>query len=200
MSDTRVYLEEGPRWVFAAALDWPGWCRRGRGELDAIDTLTDYAERYAAVAGAGFSPGRIEVVGRLKGNSTTDFGAPDVIGPWDEELLTEAETSRMVDLLEESWRYFDATAAAAPAGLRKGPRGGGRDRDAVAQHVREAERHYTAKLGVRILPRTPWPEQRVMVADAIRFCAPSSPWPVRYAIRRYAWHVLDHAWEIEDKS
>ena len=25
-------------------------------------------------------------------------------------------------------------------------------------------------------------------------------WPVRYAFRRIAWHVLDHAWEIEDKS
>ena len=25
-------------------------------------------------------------------------------------------------------------------------------------------------------------------------------WPVRYWIRRTAWHVLDHAWEIEDKS
>jgi hypothetical protein len=24
--------------------------------------------------------------------------------------------------------------------------------------------------------------------------------PPRYAIRRIAWHVLDHAWEIEDKS
>ena len=23
---------------------------------------------------------------------------------------------------------------------------------------------------------------------------------VRYAFRRIAWHVLDHAWEIEDKS
>ena len=25
-------------------------------------------------------------------------------------------------------------------------------------------------------------------------------WPVRYAIRRAAWHVLDHAWELEDRS
>ena len=25
-------------------------------------------------------------------------------------------------------------------------------------------------------------------------------WPPRYAARRLAWHVLDHAWEIEDKS
>jgi len=25
-------------------------------------------------------------------------------------------------------------------------------------------------------------------------------WPARYAARRIVWHVLDHAWEIEDKS
>jgi hypothetical protein len=25
-------------------------------------------------------------------------------------------------------------------------------------------------------------------------------WPPRYAARRIAWHALDHAWEIEDRS
>ena len=25
-------------------------------------------------------------------------------------------------------------------------------------------------------------------------------WPQRYAARRIAWHALDHAWEIEDRS
>ena len=25
-------------------------------------------------------------------------------------------------------------------------------------------------------------------------------WTARYAVRRMAWHVLDHVWEIEDKS
>ena len=24
-------------------------------------------------------------------------------------------------------------------------------------------------------------------------------WPAPYAIRRSAWHALDHAWEIEDR-
>jgi hypothetical protein len=24
-------------------------------------------------------------------------------------------------------------------------------------------------------------------------------WPLRYAVRRFGWHVLDHPWEIEDK-
>ena len=25
-------------------------------------------------------------------------------------------------------------------------------------------------------------------------------WPHRYAARRIAWHVLDHAWEMEDRA
>ena len=36
---TRVSLELGKLWVFAAAVDWPGWCRRGKGEEAAIEAL-----------------------------------------------------------------------------------------------------------------------------------------------------------------
>ena len=25
-------------------------------------------------------------------------------------------------------------------------------------------------------------------------------WPQRYAVRRIAWHALDHVWEMEDRS
>ena len=56
------------------------------------------------------------------------------------------------------------------------------------------------RLVLRIPPRTPWPDQRISVAAALRSRSPSPAWPVRYAIRRCAWHVLDHAWEIEDKG
>jgi hypothetical protein len=218
---TRVCLEQGKTWVFASALDWPGWCRRGKGDEAALDMLAGYAARYALVAGPGFAPGPAEVVGRVKGSATTDFGAPGAAGPWDHEPLDHEEAGRLVGLLEASWRYFDAVVADAPAQLRKGPRGGGRDRDAIAGHVREAERAYSAKTGTRIPPRTPWPEQRAAVSMTLRAtttttastaaaatttttaaaaAATAATWPVRYTIRRFAWHVLDHAWEIEDKS
>jgi hypothetical protein len=26
------------------------------------------------------------------------------------------------------------------------------------------------------------------------------PWSPRFFVRRSAWHALDHAWEIEDRS
>lgn len=196
---TRVYLEVGKTWVFAAAVDWPGWCRRGRGEEAAIVTLLDYAERYEPVAGAGFAPGEVSVVGRVTGTMSTDFGAPDAHGPWDEEPLSPAEAARQAGLLDASWRYFDRVVHDSPAELRKGPRGGGRDRDGIADHVREAERSYGRKVGPRVPPRTPWPEQRATLLDALRAGAPAGNWPARYATRRCAWHVLDHAWEIEDR-
>jgi hypothetical protein len=197
---TRIYLEVGERWVFAGAIDWPGWCRRGKGEEAAMDELLDYAARYAEVAGPGFAADELEVVGRVPGNRTTDFGAPGGRGPWDDEPLDTAEAQRQIDLLVASWDYFDAVVQQAPAELRKGPRGGGRDRDAVARHVQEAERSYAPKAGVRVPPRTPWDAQRSSIAAALSAGDAGSAWPARYALRRIAWHVLDHAWEIEDRS
>jgi hypothetical protein len=44
-----VYLEIGTRNTFAAALDWPGWCRVGRDEAAALRALFEYGLRYAAV-------------------------------------------------------------------------------------------------------------------------------------------------------
>jgi hypothetical protein len=195
----RVGLEIGAKWVFASALDWPGWCRRGKGEHAVLDVLLDYAGRYATVAGPEFAPGSIQVAGRVAGNATTDFGAPGVPGLWDREPLGPDEAGRLTGLLEAAWQYLDSVVAAAPAALRKGPRGGGRDRDAIADHVREAERAFGAKCGARVPPRTPWDEQRATLAAALRAGAPGGTWPARYALRRFAWHVLDHAWEIEDR-
>lgn len=200
MTPTRVSLELGSRWVFAVALDWPGWCRRGEGEQAALDALLDYADRYATVVGPGFAPGELHVVGRVSGSSTTDFGAPGATGEWDDEPLPPAEAARLTGLLGACWRAFDAVLASAPAELTKGPRGGGRDRDATADHVREAERSYARRIGARVPPRTSWAEQRAVVVDALLASAPGGSWTARYACRRIAWHVLDHAWEIEDKS
>ena len=47
--------------------------------------------------------------------------------------------------------------------------------------------------------------QRKALLEALRRGADGKPmrergWPARYAARRIAWHVLDHAWEMEDRS
>jgi hypothetical protein len=198
---TRIYVENGRTWTFAGAVDWPGWCRRGKGEEAAIEALLDYVPRYRRVAGKDFAPGELEVVDRVSGSPTTDFGVPDARGRWDTEPLEGDELKRQVDLLRASWRVFDRVVRGAPAELRKGPRGGGRDRDAIVDHVQEAERAYGRKLGPRVPPRTPWADQRKeLTAALLAGTASDARWPTRYWIRRAAWHVLDHAWEIEDKS
>lgn len=202
MTVLRIGLEVGQTWTFASALDWPGWCRRGRGQDDAVNRLLEYAPRYKKVAGRGFEVGTPKVVGRVEGNATTDFGAPGMRGPWDDEPLDARETARQVKLLRAAWAAFDQAVDVAPAELPKGPRGGGRDRAGIAEHVREAERSYARKLGVRLPPRTPWDEQRDAIAEALTGTGDGAggAWPARYLIRRTAWHVLDHAWELGDKT
>ena len=197
---TRVYFEEGKSSVFAAAIDWPGWCRRAKSTDLALEALLDYQDRYAAVLSVPFRPGKLEVVGAVPGNATTDYGAPAVDSPWDAEPIATRDLARQVTVLNDCWTYFDDVVKRAPPTLTKGPRGGGRDRDAIVDHVREAERHYCSKLGTRVPPRTPWLDQRTTITETLLAGSPDGAWPSRYSLRRIAWHVLDHAWEIEDKS
>lgn len=216
-----IYLEQGSKRVFACSLLWPGWCRVAGDERAAIDALAAYAGRYAVVAeeaGLPFPPATRErpvaelftVAERVPGSSTTDFGAPDAVPDADAEPLDAAASARLADLLAGSWRVFDRVAADAPASLRKGPRGGGRDRDQIVEHVAQAERSYARKLGVRYTPtrfaeRGGQEAMRSELLEVLRGARDGEPlvekgWPPRYAARRIAWHVLDHVWEIEDKS
>jgi hypothetical protein len=196
---TRVYLEVGTKRVFAGAADWPGWCRAGKDESLALDELTAYAPRYARVVKLAKldlpkDATKFDVVERLPGNATTDFGAPGVPAKAESKPITKAQLDRLVALLEACWRYLDQVRARAPNELRKGPRGGGRDRDKMYQHVLDAELEYGKRLGVRLKS----PDRRALL-EGFRNPAPDTKWPVAYAIRRTAWHALDHAWEIEDR-
>jgi len=211
---TAVSLEFGSNRVFACALDWPGWCRSGRDEADALDALAAYAARFAPVAraaGLRFAPraaDRLEVVERLAGSATTDFGAPGAILGTDGEPMSAAESRRTVALVGAAWDALDRAVAAAPPRLRKGPRGGGRDRDAIARHVLEAEGAYARKLGAggrapKVTDRSAVRDWRAGLSGALgdrTASGPSGPWPPRCTARRIAWHALDHAWEIEDRS
>ena len=213
---TRVYLEVGSRKVFACALDWPGWCRSGKTEEGALEMLATYADRYAPVAAAArvrfpkSAADGFDVVERLKGSAATDFGALDHPASADGARLTKTQAERLAGLVEASWACLDRVAAGAPPALRKGPRGGGRDRDKIVDHVIGAEVSYIRKLGLRF--RQPAIDDAAGVAevrhatlDVLRAARAPAPdleqgWPYRYAARRIAWHVLDHAWEIEDRS
>jgi hypothetical protein len=214
MSDpVRIYTEGGPKRTFAVALDWPGWARSGKGEEAAIEALDAYLPRYAAVLRrAGIEPpstaAGFEVVERLPATATTDFGSLDKDTAADLEPLRPGETERLAAILAAAWEVFDDVVASAPAELRKGPRGGGRDRDKVRAHVVNAEASYIRKLGLRASTAgqdVPDPVWRPQVLEVLRTATGperfgEKGWLPRYAARRITWHVLDHAWEIEDRS
>jgi hypothetical protein len=216
-----VYFQMGRTRVFACAVDWPGWCRRAKNDDAALDALAEYVPRYAAAVGrAGLQlPARagesFQVIERIpappgKAFSGVDFGAIDQPCARDSEPLSEAAAQRIAAIVEAAWATLDAVVAGAPAELRKGPRGGGRDRDKVFAHVLGAEVAYARKIGVR--HKQPATDDaaaiaalRSDVAAALRAARSAQPlaekgWLPRYAARRIAWHVLDHAWEIEDRS
>jgi len=206
----------GKKRVFACALDWPGWCRAGKDEQLALEELAAYAPRYAVVAEQAkiAFPDRtaegLKVVERLPGSSTTDFGAPGEIAGADAKRATGDQAERLAALVTASWAVFDRVRAGAPAKLRKGPRGGGRDRDKMVDHVLGAEAAYARKLGVK--HRQPAIDDEAAIAalrddivEVLRVPSDGTPpvpkgWPPRYAARRIAWHALDHAWEMEDRS
>ena len=154
-----VCLEVTPKQAVASALDWPGWCRAGRDEDAALAALAGYAGRYAPVAAhAGVSfPSTVAfgVAERGPGGPATAFAAPECRRPFpqvtagaERAKVTPAAARRLAGLVTTVWMVSDEVAAASPAELRKGPRGGGRDRDQLISHVNGAERAYARKLGV----------------------------------------------------
>jgi hypothetical protein len=211
-ADIGVFVEAGKTRVFASAVDWPGWARRAKTEELAVEALADYLPRYAPIVRlAGLEPpeGDLVITERHSGLAkNADFGALGEIAQSETAPLPADEGARLASLLEAGWSAFDDVAAAAPAQLRKGPRGGGRDTDQIVAHVRGAELAYARKLG---LPGDKpqdgpdaWPLLRTRIGAALRdpesVVTPPNGWPLRYGARRIAWHVVDHLWEIEDKS
>ncbi|MEP7059105.1 MAG: hypothetical protein ABI828_00115 [Actinomycetota bacterium] len=220
-----IYLEAGDRRVFAGAIAWPGWCRTARDETGAIEALLSYGPRYAGVmSGSGVRPAfappkrasSFTVRERLTGDSTTDFGAPSIAPSGDASAMRPPELRRLQAVLRATWDALDrATETAAGVTLARGPRGGGRDLDGILAHVAGAESSYARKIAVRSPdvtadPRASYPALREAVLEGLaRAVTEGLPatgprggamWSARYFVRRAAWHVLDHAWEIEDRS
>jgi hypothetical protein len=209
-----VALESAPKKTFATALEWPGWSRAGKGPEVALEALLAYAPRYApiaAAAGLDFPEAfEADVVERAEGGSGTEFGVPSRTHAPDTRPVDAAGAQRLAAIVEAAWASFDSVAAKAPAALRKGPRGGGRDRDKIVAHVNESDGYYARELGLAVRQpaagdRAAVEELRRAMLDVLRRPSDGSAlagrrWTQRYAARRIAWHALDHAWEIEDRS
>lgn len=221
-----VYLEIGKKRTFAGAIDWPGWCRSGRDETSALQALFDYGPRYASVlrnTRLGFkAPDDVFafiVSERLQGNATTDFGAPDIAPSSDSDPVDSVELRRFQKILKACWRAFDANVVAATGKtLHTGPRGGGRELEGIIQHILGSDAGYLSQAGWKLgqgkaEDRDALATQLRSTRQAILQALTSSArgeipargprggvrWSPRYFVRRVAWHVLDHAWEIKDR-
>ncbi len=212
-------MESGAKKVFAGAIEWPGWTRAGKTEEEALDALVRYGPRYKAALGsaarslkpvAGVS--ELQIAARLEGGSGTDFGVPSAIGDFERAPIDEAALEPQIKLLRAAWDAFSAAADAARGkALAKGPRGGGRSLAKIRDHVAEADGAYISALGGKPPGgKTSWEEIQTAFVEAlhakVRGELPDvgprggERWLPRYAIRRSAWHALDHAWEIEDRT
>jgi len=219
MTETlRVILEIGKkRRVVAGAMDWPGLDRWGTSEDDALEKLLSYVPRYAGVAErAGMSKAFVrardaEVVERVPGSSSTDFwGIAHVPSQIEAEVLSPADLERRLELLRSCWAYFDEAATRISDELRPGPRSAGRSHDQIVRHVYYNEpEQFSRKVEVRtplevVLAPDGLAAHRRAYLDAIRAYngegKPARTWPIQFLIRRTAHHVMDHAWEMEDRD
>ncbi|MDQ3690524.1 MAG: hypothetical protein M3406_10905 [Chloroflexota bacterium] len=217
----RTIMQRGPKDKRAVAfsIDWPGWSRGGKSAELALEALESYRERYRPVAAmatmtAEFdAAGPLEIVEDMLGTGSTDFwGISFSPSTAEHGRMTEAELERGLSLLRACWAFFDGVAARVSPEMRKGPRGGGRDRDRIIRHtIRTESEDFAKQVGLRI------PEEAALTPDGLRHhreayvaamraynAGEVSPrmrsWTLQFLIRHSAFHTLDHAWEMEDKD
>jgi hypothetical protein len=217
----RTVIERGPKGKRSVAfsLDWPGWSRGAKTPELAVATLESYRERYRPVAvGAGLggafaAAGPLEIVEDRVGNGSTDFwGISFSPSTAERGPMSDEELDRGIALLQACWAFFDGVAARVSPEMRKGPRGGGRDRDRIIRHTIRTESEFFAKqVGLRI------PEEAALNPEGLRQHRESyiaamraynagevkrrmRSWTLPFLIRHSAYHTLDHAWEMEDKD
>jgi hypothetical protein len=216
MAKLDIGAEVSPKKTFVWAIDWPGWCRSGKDRDLALEAFLAARSRYAKVAKrAGLELPKVDaddlrLAETVDGGGGTEFGVPSSITKLDKRRTTKAEAERLASLVEAAWVIFDRVAERSPAELRKGPRGGGRDRDKMIDHVIGADHAYAREIGVQLpvpsLADRPAVEaERAAMLETLRQPSNGSPladrrWTQRYAARRIAWHALDHAWEMENRT
>ena len=216
----RTVIEHGTKDKRSAAfaVDWPGWSRGAKTAELALETLESYRERYRPIVDiAGMTrefdaAGALEIVEDRIGTGSTDFwGISFSPSSTEHGPMGDAELDRAITLLRACWTFFDGVAARVSPEMRKGPRGGGRDRDQIIRHtIRTESEDFAKRIGLRI------PEGGALTPDGLREYREAylvamraynagdikrmRSWTLPYLIRHSGYHALDHAWEMEDKD
>jgi len=217
----RTVIERGPKEKRSVAfgVDWPGWSRGARSAELALEMLESYRERYRPVAGLAGMAREFDAAGPLQiaedkvGTGSTDFwGISFSPSATEQGPMGEAEFERAITILQACWAFFDGVAARVSPEMRKGPRGGGRDRDRIIRHtIRTESEDFAKQVGLRI------PEEAALTPGGLRSHRETyvaamraynagevkrrmRSWTLPFLIRHSAFHTLDHAWEMEDKD
>ena len=108
------------------------------------------------------------------------------------------------------WSTFDEVAGRVSADLLPGSRSAGRTRDEIIRHTYVSEpEQMSRKVEVRtprdvVLTPDGLAAHRTAYLDAIRTYNAQGrmarSWTIQFLIRRTAHHVMDHAWEMEDRD
>jgi hypothetical protein len=217
----RTIIDRGPKGKrsVALALDWPGWSRGAKTVEVALDTFESYRARYrpiavlAGLANEFDAAGQVEIVEDKVGTGSTDFWgisfAPAAI---ETEPMNDATLERGISLVRACWAFLDSVAARVSAELRKGPRGGGRERDEIIRHQFRVESLDFAKQVGVVMADGPILSGGALEAYRDEYVAAMRAynagtiekrmrnWNLPFLIRHTAFHTLDHAWEMEDKD
>ena len=217
----RTVIEHGPKdkRSVAFSLDWPGWNRGAKSADVALETLESYRERYRPVAVlAGMAKefdaaGPLEIVEDRVGPGSVDFwGISFSPSSTEQGPLSAADLERGIKILRACWEFFDGVAARVSPEMRKGPRGGGRDRNRIVRHtIRTESEDFAKQVGLRIeeeaaLSPEGLRQHRESYVAAMRAYNDGKvekrmrSWTLPFLIRHSAFHTLDHAWEMEDKD
>jgi hypothetical protein len=216
----RTVVQRGPKGkkAVAFAVDWPGWSRGAKTPEAALELLESYRERYRPIAVAAKLAKEFDAAGRLKvvedqvGPGSTDFwGISFAPSDVEHEPMGDAELDRKITLLRACWEHFDAVGSGVSEELRKGPRGGGRERDEIIRHVIRVESlDFAKRLGLReaedsaLTPKGLRDYRDEYVATMRAYNAGEGKrmrsWNLPFLIRHSAFHTMDHAWEMEDKD
>jgi hypothetical protein len=155
--------------------------------LAALNHLVAAGLRYARVAErAGLTFGTppsleaFEIVERMPGTATTDFGAPGVLLTSDLEPLEKGDIERNISLLTACWATFDEILHRIPTDLHN------------VKHLSEQETAVREQLlaELRAVPR------KEVLIPRRRY---GFAWTPRFVMRRSSWHALDHAWELQER-
>jgi hypothetical protein len=216
----RTVLERGPKGnkAVAFALDWPGWSRGAKTPELALEMLESYRDRYRPIAVAAGradefdAAGALDVVEDRVGTGSTDFwGISFSPSGFEHEPMDDSEIDRKIGLLRACWGFFDAVAVRVSPEMRKGPRGGGRDRDQIVRHtIRTESEEFAKRLGVRVpeggalAPKGLRDYRETYIATMRAYNAGEGKrmrsWNLPFLIRHSAFHAMDHAWEMEDND